>query len=95
MMPTLMPTVKGCPNTAGAGPVMKVLAVLFRFYRAAIGPAIGPVCRFEPTCSCYAEEALRRFGLVRGGALTAWRLLRCQPFSRAGLDPVPTPRGSR
>jgi putative membrane protein insertion efficiency factor len=68
---------------------MKVLAPVFRAYRAAISPAIGNVCRFEPSCSHYAEEAFARWGLVRGFLLTLGRLLRCHPFARAGLDPVP------
>lgn len=68
---------------------MKLLRPLFRAYRVAIAPAIGNVCRYEPTCSHYAEEALERFGLVRGLFLTLWRLLRCHPFARGGLDPVP------
>jgi putative membrane protein insertion efficiency factor len=67
----------------------RVLAALFRVYRVALSPLIGPVCRYEPSCSHYAEEAIGRFGLLRGGALAAWRLLRCHPFSRGGLDPVP------
>jgi uncharacterized protein len=67
----------------------RVLHALFRFYRFAIAPAIGPVCRFEPSCSHYAEEAIARHGLARGAALALWRLLRCHPFSRGGLDPVP------
>jgi putative membrane protein insertion efficiency factor len=68
---------------------MKLLRLLFRAYRAAISPAIGNVCRFEPSCSHYAEEAIERFGLLHGARLTAWRILRCHPFARAGLDPVP------
>jgi len=68
---------------------MKLLRPLFRAYRAAIAPAIGNVCRFEPSCSHYAEEAIARWGLARGFFLTVWRLLRCNPFGRGGLDPVP------
>ena len=47
------------------------------------------VCRYEPTCSRYAEEAIRRHGVIRGLGLAAWRLLRCNPWSRGGYDPVP------
>src|SRR3954463_12763810 len=71
----------------------RLVAPLFRAYRVAVAPAIGPVCRYEPSCSHYAEEAIARFGLLRGGALAAYRLLRCHPFSRGGLDPVPAASG--
>jgi putative membrane protein insertion efficiency factor len=67
----------------------RVVAFLFRAYRTALAPAIGPVCRYEPSCSHYAEEAIARFGLLRGLALASYRLLRCHPFARGGLDPVP------
>lgn len=63
---------------------------LLRFYRIAISPALGPACRYEPSCSAYAEEAVRRFGAGRGTYLALRRLLRCHPFARGGLDPVPT-----
>jgi uncharacterized protein len=72
----------------------RFLALLFRAYRVAIAPAIGPVCRYEPSCSHYAEEAIARFGLLRGTAMAGYRLLRCHPFSRGGLDPVPVPVSS-
>jgi uncharacterized protein len=49
------------------------------------------VCRYEPSCSCYAEQAIHRHGILRGLALAGWRLLRCNPWSRGGYDPVPEP----
>ena len=64
---------------------------LLRGYRLAISPAIGPACRFEPTCSVYAEEAIVRYGACKGSYLALRRLLRCHPFARGGLDPVPCP----
>ena len=69
-----------------------LLLLLVRFYRMAISPLVGPCCRFEPSCSAYAEEALHTHGALRGTALTLWRVARCHPFGRGGLDPVP-PRG--
>jgi putative membrane protein insertion efficiency factor len=71
-----------------------VVAVL-RLFRLALMPfvamtSITPrVCRYEPTCSHYAEQAVRRHGAVRGLALAGWRLLRCNPWSKGGYDPVP------
>ncbi len=71
------------------------LIALVLFYRKAISPGLPPACRFYPSCSAYADEALRRYGLVRGGALMTWRLCRCQPLSKGGYDPVPgTPNPS-
>lgn len=58
-------------------------------YKRFLSPLLPRACRFEPTCSVYAREAIRRHGLTRGSALTAKRLLRCHPFHRGGLDPVP------
>ena len=60
-----------------------------RFYRRFISPLLPPACRFTPTCSAYALEAIARHGLVKGGALACWRLLRCQPLCKGGYDPVP------
>jgi putative membrane protein insertion efficiency factor len=64
--------------------------VLFpiRLYRRFISPALGQRCRYYPSCSAYAEEAIRELGPVRGAVLAAWRLLRCNPFSHGGYDPV-------
>lgn len=60
-----------------------------RFYRRVISPLFGPRCKYYPTCSAYAYTAFERFGFVRGFVLTAWRVLRCNPFSRGGVDYVP------
>jgi len=69
---------------------LKGLALaLVRFYQRRISPGRPPACRFLPTCSQYAYEALERYGLLKGGALTLWRLLRCHPWSPGGYDPVP------
>jgi uncharacterized protein len=69
---------------------MRALIVcLVRAYRAALSPFFGPCCRFEPSCSAYAEEAITRLGAVRGSLLALRRICRCHPFSRGGLDPVP------
>ena len=60
-----------------------------KFYRKFISPAFGRVCRYYPSCSAYAMEAVRRHGIIKGTLLAAWRLLRCNPFSRGGVDKVP------
>jgi putative membrane protein insertion efficiency factor len=69
---------------------MKRIALgLIRFYQLAISPFTPPSCRYIPTCSHYGYEAITKHGLIKGGLLTAKRLLRCHPFSRGGFDPVP------
>ena len=66
------------------------LMALLRGYKFAISPLSLPACRYTPTCSEYALEAIDRFGAVRGSAVAIWRLLRCHPFVRGGYDPVAT-----
>ena len=58
-------------------------------YRVGVSPLIGANCRYEPSCSAYAEEALRRYGAFRGGWLTLRRIGRCHPWGGSGYDPVP------
>jgi putative membrane protein insertion efficiency factor len=62
------------------------------FYQRFISPALPRRCKYEPTCSLYAVQAIRRFGILRGLVLAAWRLLRCNPFSHGGFDPVDAQR---
>lgn len=66
-----------------------LIIVLIRFYQFAVSPLLGPRCRFYPSCSAYAVEALRRHGLLRGGWLALRRLTRCHPLNEGGVDPVP------
>lgn len=66
-----------------------VVSSLLLGYKRWISPLLPASCRFVPSCSEYAIEAVERHGVVAGAALASWRLLRCQPFSRGGLDPVP------
>jgi len=63
-----------------------------RFYMRFISPALPRRCKYEPTCSLYAVQAIRRFGILRGLVLASWRLLRCNPFSHGGFDPVEAQR---
>ena len=73
------------PPGAGA----RLLLVLVEAYRVTLSPLLGGFCRYEPSCSRYAEEALRRHGALRGARLTLRRLLRCHPLRPGGFDPVP------
>lgn len=67
----------------------KVLIALIRVYQYAISPMLGQRCKYYPSCSNYAIGALREHGVIRGVGMASWRLLRCNPFSNGGYDPVP------
>ena len=67
----------------------KIPLGLIRGYQLALSPLLGPRCRFYPSCSCYAYDAIERFGVVHGSYLGLRRLLRCHPFHPGGFDPVP------
>jgi putative membrane protein insertion efficiency factor len=72
---------------------VRTLALLpIRLYQRLISPALGQRCRYYPSCSEYAAQAIRRFGILRGLTLAGWRLLRCNPLSRGGFDPVENQR---
>jgi putative membrane protein insertion efficiency factor len=73
------------PPRAGA----RTLLVALEAYRVTLSPLLGGHCRYLPSCSVYAEEAIRRYGARRGVWLAVARVLRCHPFHRGGLDPVP------
>ena len=67
----------------------EILIALLRGYKRVLSPLFLPSCRYTPTCSEYALEAVDRHGAVRGSVLAIWRLLRCHPFAHGGYDPVP------
>jgi hypothetical protein len=69
--------------------VRRVLMAAIRFYRRGVSPFTPPSCRYHPTCSAYALEAVERHGSVRGGWLALRRILRCHPWGGHGVDPVP------
>jgi len=65
-----------------------MLVLPIRAYRRVISPALGQRCKYHPTCSVYAMQAIQRYGILRGLVLAGWRLLRCNPWSHGGIDPV-------
>jgi len=69
--------------------VKRALLATIAAYQRHVSPSLPRRCRYEPTCSAYAVESIGRFGVLRGALLAAWRLLRCNPFSHGGFDPVP------
>jgi hypothetical protein len=75
--------------------VKKALLAAIRFYRRHLSPHLPPMCRYYPTCSVYAIEAIETHGALRGSLLAVWRLLRCNPLSPGGYDPVPPKREKR
>lgn len=70
-------------------PVKLLCLWLIKMYKLYISPNLPPACRFVPTCSEYAYTAIERFGVIKGGALSLWRIIRCNPFCKGGYDPVP------
>lgn len=73
-------------------PARTLFLAPIRLYQRVISPALPRRCRYHPTCSQYAVQAVETFGILRGSALAAWRLLRCNPFSQGGYDPVSAQR---
>jgi putative membrane protein insertion efficiency factor len=71
------------PGRAGVAVCIGVI----RVYQKTLSPLLGPLCRFEPSCSRYTVEALRKYGFVRGLAKGVWRIMRCNPFNPGGFDP--------
>lgn len=69
--------------------VVWVFRALIGLYKRIISPLLPAACRFHPTCSIYADEALEQHGLLRGSAYATWRILRCNPLCKGGMDPVP------
>ena len=86
---------RGLAWLAGA-PVRALVLGLIVVYRWTLAGAVGGQCRFYPSCSRFAEDAIRTHGAARGALLSAWRIARCGPFTDGGVDPVPPrPRGRR
>lgn len=73
----------------------RVLLYIIRGYQAYISPLRPGCCRYQPTCSSYALTAVERFGSAKGLLLAIWRVLRCNPFSKGGYDPVPELKGNK
>lgn len=65
-----------------------ILVYLLKFYQKCISPLHPPCCKYYPTCSQYALEAIGKYGAIKGGGMALWRILRCNPFSKGGYDPV-------
>jgi len=81
--------VSAAPSDVRPGLLSRGVIALLAFYKSAISPWLPKACRYEPTCSVYAREAIERHGFARGSVLALRRLARCHPFRRGGFDPVP------
>ena len=75
--------------------VVRIVQAPIVVYQRVISPALPRRCRYEPTCSAYAVQALQQFGILRGLVLATWRVLRCNPFSHGGYDPIEAQRAFR
>jgi uncharacterized protein len=75
-------------------PARMTLIALIRVYRLVLSPSLGGGCRFHPSCSVYAERAIRETGALRGSVLAVWRVLRCSPFTTGGVDLPPSASGN-
>jgi putative membrane protein insertion efficiency factor len=75
--------------------IAKLLRGLIRLYQLLLSPFWGAQCRFHPTCSCYAMEALEKHGAIKGLALSIYRIVRCNPWADGGLDPVPEKKSKK
>ncbi len=73
----------------------KIVIKMIKFYQRNISPMKTTKCPYFPSCSCYGLEAVQKHGVIKGGGLAVWRILRCNPFSRGGYDPVPDKLGFR
>jgi uncharacterized protein len=69
-------------------PASRLAVALVRVYQRLLSPLLGRRCRYHPSCSAYAVQAIQAYGILRGSVLAGWRLLRCNPFSHGGYDPV-------
>ena len=76
-------------QSAEAGKMKYILIIIINFYRKCISPFFPPCCKYYPTCSAYALEAVKKFGFIGGTWLAVWRILRCNPWSLGGVDYVP------
>lgn len=76
-------------HTPERPPLRKLLIKLLAYYKRWLSPLLGPRCRYYPSCSSYAQQAIGRYGVVAGGWMTMTRLLRCSPLSDGGYDPLP------